>query len=126
MSKVQPEESYEFEDIVNKYKPLIRNLVTITLKKNYSHTSIEWDDLYQEALLGVYKALESYDIEKGVYFSHYLGHVIKNRLSMYVRDFLPHHFKKNKSASFDRGKPVYDRIAINVGSLEAYTSENVL
>lgn len=54
------------QEIITSFQPLINGVL-----KRYRYYGIAYEDLQQEALLGLCTALERYDISKGVRFSNY-------------------------------------------------------
>jgi len=64
----------EIKDILIKYN--IR--LVINIAKKYRNCGIEMDDLIQEGILGLIKAIEKFDYTKGFKFSTYAMHWIKN------------------------------------------------
>lgn len=67
---------------------LFKNNIEIAFKiankyaKSYSR---EKEDLHQEALIGLWKATEHFDENRGYAFSTFAGEVIKNEIFMYFR-----------------------------------------
>lgn len=52
--------------------------LVINVAKKYRNCGIEFEDLIQEGILGLIKAIEKFDVEKGFKFSTYATHWIKN------------------------------------------------
>lgn len=52
--------------------------LVINVAKKYRSCGIEFEDLIQEGILGLIKAIEKFDVEKGFKFSTYATHWIKN------------------------------------------------
>ncbi len=88
---------YSNSELFHKYKEnkdiVIRNeLVQRYLKiadilvKKYINKGIEYDDLYQVASLGLIKAVERFDINKGFEFSSFATPTILGEIKRYFRD----------------------------------------
>ena len=54
--------------------------------RKYTKRAADYDDLYQEACLGLLDALKRYDPERGVEFSTYAMHYIEGDVKQYFRD----------------------------------------
>lgn len=65
--------------IINSFQPLLNNVL-----KRYRYYGIALEDLYQEASLGLCRALDGYDPNKGVRFSHYA----KLWMNAYCQDYV--------------------------------------
>ena len=114
------EDLSNFDSVVEKYTPLLKSLIKKYLNMNSSNVSIEYEDLMQECLIGVYDTVRTFDSSKGVYFSHYLRLIVNNKLLAFCRDYLPHIYKKNRDKSSMKGRPVFDRIPIYLNSWDDY------
>lgn len=64
----------QVKDLIIKYN--IR--LVINVAKRYRNCGIEFEDLIQEGILGLIKAIEKFDVTKGFKFSTYATHWIKN------------------------------------------------
>jgi RNA polymerase primary sigma factor len=64
----------EIKDLLIKYN--IR--LVINVAKKYRNCGIEFEDLVQEGILGLIKAIEKFDVNRGFKFSTYATHWIKN------------------------------------------------
>jgi RNA polymerase sigma-B factor len=60
--------------------------LAIRIASDYSQRGVEDDDLHQIALLGLVKAVERYDPERGVPFSPFASRTINGELKRYFRD----------------------------------------
>lgn len=54
--------------------------------RKYAEHSFEYDDLYQEACLGILRAIERYDSSRGVKFSTYAARFAEGNIRQYFRD----------------------------------------
>jgi len=57
------------------------------LAQRYTITGEPFDDLFQEACIGLIKAVERYDPDRDIQFNTYATHVINGHLRHYLRDF---------------------------------------
>lgn len=69
------------DQIVESFLPLAEYFA-----KKYRNSGAELDDLSQVARLGLVKAADRYDIDRGVKFSTYAGQTIDGELKRYFRD----------------------------------------
>jgi RNA polymerase sigma-B factor len=60
--------------------------LAIRIASDYSQRGVEDDDLHQIALLGLVKAVERYDLGRGVPFSPFASRTINGELKRYFRD----------------------------------------
>jgi RNA polymerase sporulation-specific sigma factor len=68
------------EESIRQHLPLVRSLV-----KRYRGEFAEEDDLFQVGCIGLLKALQRYDPERGTAFTTYAVPVISGELKMYLR-----------------------------------------
>ena len=61
--------------IVEEYTPLVRSRVALFLK-----SGIEYDDLMQEGMIGLFKAIKGYDYEKDVSFKSFADLCIRRQI----------------------------------------------
>lgn len=77
----------------------------------YRNTGIEFDDLKQICLLGLWKAILTYKIEKGT-ISTYAYSVIKNEINIYIRKnkkyFKDKHFEEEIKEGITLGDAIKD------------------
>ena len=59
-----------------------------TLAQAHGHCGIEYDDLLQEAFIGVFKALRDFEPERNLQPSTYINHKIRGQITHRVRDEL--------------------------------------
>jgi len=57
------------------------------LAQRYTATGEPFEDLFQEACIGLIKAIERYDPDRDIQFNTYATHVINGHLRHYLRDF---------------------------------------
>lgn len=70
------------QKIVVAHIPLANAMARKMAKSN----GFEYDDLAQEAIIGLYKALDNYDPEKGVYFGVYAKLYVKAAITKYLME----------------------------------------
>jgi RNA polymerase sigma-B factor len=69
------------EALVRRFTPLARSLV-----RRYSRSSEPFDDLLQVALLGLLKAIDRYDLERGYSFQSFAVPTVLGEMRRYFRD----------------------------------------
>ena len=69
------------EEVVERCLPLARNLA-----RRYNHTDEPFDDLLQVASLGLIKAIDRFDPDRGVKFSSFAAPTILGELKRHFRD----------------------------------------
>jgi RNA polymerase sigma-B factor len=69
------------EQAVNELMPLVYSLC-----RRYEKRSVEWDDLVQVASLGLVKAIERFDPDRGIAISSFAVPTILGELKRYFRD----------------------------------------
>lgn len=70
--------------LIENILPSIR-IAAAKIKKLYSGIALEKDDLIQEALIGLLRAIETYDPDTGTLFRTYAQTVLENAMLDYVR-----------------------------------------
>lgn len=71
-----------------KQKIVLKNIGLIHgIAKNYNKYGVDYDDLYQEGVLGLCKAVDMFDYERGFKFSTYACHWIRSYIGHYVSSF---------------------------------------
>ncbi len=73
---------YTREDIINGNMRLVSSIVA-----NYNVSSEDRKDLFQIGLIGLIKAVDSFNVLKGTQFSSYAIPCIQNEIGMYLRKF---------------------------------------
>ena len=91
-------------DIVLRYMDLVKN-VAISTRGAYDKYA-EVDDIVNEGVIALIKAVETYDLQKGVKFETYAAILIKGQIIDFVRsqDWVPRpvrHFGKNLDAAYN-------------------------
>lgn len=72
--------------IINKYTPSMKLLIKKEIN-SAKKIGLEYDDLMQEAILGLTKAINTYDREKDNKFSTYAEIVIKRHIKNHIKKF---------------------------------------
>ena len=67
-------------------------LVHHTIKKYYSWSTLDYDDLYQIGCIGLIKAAQKFDEKLGFQFATYAVKLIYGEIKRYLRDNNPVHF----------------------------------
>lgn len=89
-------------ELINKYKGMIL-IILKDFKKKYKIVGVEITDLYQEGLLGLLNAIESYDKDKDVTFYTYANACIKSSIMTAIRStFTQKNRILNTSYSLDK------------------------
>jgi len=63
------------ENLITEYQALAYGIA-----RKYRNKGVDWDDLKQESLIGLLKAAENYQPEKGTQFSTYASYWIKKQV----------------------------------------------
>lgn len=97
-------------------------LANATARKMAKSNGFEYDDLAQEAILGLYKALENFDPDKGVYFGVYAKLYVKAAIAKYLMEnwtivkngsrVFKENFYKNKRAYEELSRLGYDNTEV--------------
>lgn len=69
------------EELIEQFLPLARQLA-----RRYHYTSEPMDDLFQVASMGLVKAIDRFDVERGTAFTSYAYPIILGELKRYFRD----------------------------------------
>ena len=88
---------YKINKCEESYKKILKehnNLINSIVKKYLAFA--EYDDLYQSANLGLIKAIELFDKEKGFKFSTFAYQLILNEVGLTARKNKKHKYYKNK------------------------------
>ena len=89
-------------ELINKYKGMILIIIKNFLKK-YKIVGIEISDLYQEGLIGLLNAIETYDKDRDVTFYTYANACIKSSIITTIRStFTQKNRILNTSYSLDK------------------------
>ena len=72
-------------DFVDKYLNLVRKIA-----HSFKSTGLEFDDLVQEGLIGLYEAHKKFDEKRGATFITFATHCIKNRILAYIKQEQKH------------------------------------
>ena len=75
-------------DFVNKYINLVRKIA-----HSFNNSSLDFDDLVQEGLLGLYEAHKNFDQNRGATFVTFASHCIKNQILAYIKQEQRHSAK---------------------------------
>ncbi len=81
---IKEKDEYACDIMYKKYKPLIDKYARQYYKK-YKDFSIEYDDLFQEGMIGLSGAIETYDESKNALFYSYALLFIKRRIEHYIK-----------------------------------------
>lgn len=69
------------EELINEYRPLAEHIA-----RQFLDSGEPLEDLVQYALIGLIKAIEGYDPDRGVEFTTYAWYQIRGEISHYLRD----------------------------------------
>lgn len=75
ISKAQSGDEKSLEELIRDGSPLVE-----VIASKYTTSPLEKDDLIQEGMIGLYKAIESYEHEKGASFKTYAQRCIDNAI----------------------------------------------
>lgn len=107
-----------FPELAKKYHNAINAGVRRVQKMYGKHSSLDENDLYQEGMIALFKSIEKFNPERGVFFGYYLKAAINNSLKTHCRNFLPHKYVKDIEKTELEGKQKFKRIAIDVDTLD--------
>lgn len=71
--------------------PLPHEAMVGAIVHKFAHTGLDQEDLFQEAMLALWKAEHTFDQQRGVKFATYASRVINNRLIDIVRRHRAHY-----------------------------------
>ncbi len=69
------------EELINEYRPLVEHIA-----RQFLDTGEPLEDLIQYAIIGLIKAIEGYDPDRGTEFTTYAWYQIRGEISHYLRD----------------------------------------
>lgn len=93
--------------LIENVLPSIR-IIAAKIKKRYTGIMLEKDDLVQEAMIGVLRAIKTYDPESGNLFLTYVQTIAENAMMDYVRKCLSALPTSGSLFSFDASPPGLD------------------
>lgn len=79
---VEENQSDYKELIFKKYAPILKRM-TYSYFSKMKHFGVEYDDVYQEALIGLNYAIDNFDFNKNIKFYTYVVLCVKSKLSSY-------------------------------------------
>ena len=86
------EDNDQYRNILfDKYRPIICSIVN-DYYNNYKSINIDYDDLYQEGLIGFNNAINTYNFNDSIFYT-YASLCIKRSVISYIRKFF---YKKNE------------------------------
>lgn len=80
IEKAQHGEAQAMEKLLSLYKPLVNKIA-----RSYFLTGGDIEDLVQEGMIGLYKAIKNYNTEKNASFKTFANTCIKNQIQSAVR-----------------------------------------
>ena|ERR1700686_3343622 len=101
-----------FEVLLKAYEPLIKNQIKLSYRYYANHAMLEYDDLYSEASIALWKTIKSFDPTMGIYFGVYLKQCIYNQIRSYAKTYLPHYYVKDFKKTYQSGKPAFTRVNV--------------
>lgn len=107
-----------FDLLAAKFNNAILAAIYRTEKMYGKHSSLDKDDLYQEGLIALYKSIQKFNPERGVYFGFYLKIAINNEMKNHCRTYLPHKYVKKDENDEHNKKNAFKRMTIDVDSLD--------
>jgi len=75
----------EQTELIEKNMKLVHYVINTYFTLNNGNSELEYDDLFQVGCIGLMKAAEKYDKEKGYKFNTFADRVIKNNIIDYLR-----------------------------------------
>ncbi len=75
------------EQIVNAYLNLVVSIAR-SFHNKYNDPNIEFEDLIEEGIIGLLKAIDKYDLSKNASFRIYATYWIKNSIQQYIKEKL--------------------------------------
>jgi RNA polymerase sigma-B factor len=99
------------EELVDRFLPLARNLA-----RRYSGAREPFDDLLQVASLGLVKAIDRFDVERGAAFSSFAVPTILGELKRYFRDLgWSVHVPRGAQEQALKVQEAHERLTTNTG-----------
>ena len=113
-----------FEIISRKYKPLLTKVASEVMKMYGYDARLDFEELMQEANIGLWKAIKGFDPTRNIFFGVYARQAIQNHTKCFVRDYLPHRYEKHDE--WTREHPKFKRIQIFTTYLSDKAEEAVV
>lgn len=79
---------HAMELLIQHVKPLLVNWVNDRLQTNFQGSYFYFDDLYQEAIIALYEAVEIFREDRAVAFTTFLKSIVENKLKNATRSLL--------------------------------------
>lgn len=78
----QAGDAYAREELLSENVPLVKSLI-----KKFLGRGFDYDDLFQTGMIGLIKAIDGFNVEKGVRLSTYAVPLILGEVKKFVRDY---------------------------------------
>ena len=112
--KARSGDNVALEDLINNLRPMVSSIC-----RGYFLTNGDEEDLVQEGMIGLYKAIQTYDTSSDVKFGTFAYLCVKRQVQQAVRSSL-----SNKNAPLSNYLSIDSHGAISVGTYDEEDSEN--
>lgn len=103
--QVREKDEVAYDILIKKYSPLIAKIARKYLKNN-NYIGLEYEDLYQEGMVGLLRALSDYDSADSLFYTYALICITRQIETCVKTNSREKHSTLNNAISFNT--PVYD------------------